>query len=83
MEFVRQRRFASLPELVEALGAHYREQVDAGAKTIHGEEIVVDFASGVITWNGAEFGFPTLGEVPQALVLAGGVENQVRATLGL
>jgi homoaconitate hydratase len=71
------------PDLVEALRSHYRDQVDAGAKTILGEEITVDFASGVITWNGTGFGFPTLGEVPQALVLAGGVENQVRNTLGL
>jgi homoaconitate hydratase len=71
------------PDLVEALGAHYRDQIDGGAKTILGEEITVDFASGVITWNGTGFGFPTLGEVPQALVLAGGVENQVRNTLGL
>ena len=71
------------PELVEALSARYRDRIDAGAKTIYGEEIIVDFASGVITWNGTGFGFPTLGEVPQALVLAGGVENQVRTTLGL
>ncbi len=71
------------PDLVEALRAHYRDQVDSGAKTILGEEITVDFASGVVTWNGTGFGFPTLGEVPQALVLAGGVENQVRTTLGL
>ncbi|MBD3867264.1 MAG: homoaconitase [Acidobacteria bacterium] len=71
------------PELVEALRLYYRDRIDAGAKTIHGDEITVDFASGVITWNGTGFGFPTLGEVPQALVLAGGVENQVRTTLGL
>jgi hypothetical protein len=29
------------------------------------------------------FHFPPLGSVPQALVVAGGVENQVRRELGL
>ncbi len=35
------------------------------------------------TYRGATFRFPPLGVVPQSLVVAGGVENQVRRQLGL
>lgn len=71
------------PELVEELRTRYAAEIEAGKKTILGDQVVVDFASGVATWNGTSYSFPTLGEVPQALVLAGGVENQVKTTLGL
>ena len=71
------------PELAEALREHYKAEIEGGAKTITGNTITVDFTSGVITWNGSGYRFPPLGEVPQALVLAGGVENQVRKSLGL
>jgi homoaconitate hydratase len=71
------------PELVDALREHYKAEIEGGARTITGDTITVDFTSGVITWNGNGYRFPPLGEVPQALVLAGGVENQVRKSLGL
>ena len=50
---------------------------------IPGDELEVDFASGTITFRSKQFRFPPLGAVPQALVVAGGVENQVRERLGL
>jgi homoaconitate hydratase len=72
------------PELL----AHVREvlasQIEAGEKTIlSGDEIEVDFSVGAISFRGTTFRFPPLGVVPQALVVAGGVENQVREALGL
>ena len=57
--------------------------IEAGGKTIiPGDEIEVDFASGIVTFRGSTFRFPPLGSVPQSLVVAGGVENQVRQRLG-
>jgi homoaconitate hydratase len=70
-----------VPELVKRL----REQfADTSEKTIiPGDEIEVDFTSGVISWRGEKFAFPPLGSVPQALVIAQGVENLVAKRLGL
>ncbi|MBZ5598907.1 MAG: homoaconitase [Acidobacteriia bacterium] len=70
-----------VPELVNRL----REQF-AGSKEktiIPGDEIEVDFTSGVIHWRGEKFTFPALGSVPQSLVIAEGVENLVAKRLGL
>ncbi len=68
-----------VPELVKRL----REQLSTAEKTIiPGDEIAIHFASGVITWRGDRFTFPTLGSVPQSLVIAGGVEKLVSARLG-
>ncbi len=70
-----------VPELVKRL----REQF-AGAKEktiIPGDEIDIDFTSGVIQWRGERFAFPALGSVPQSLVIAEGVENLVAKRLGL
>jgi hypothetical protein len=50
---------------------------------IPGDEIEIDFTSGVIHWRGAGFAFPALGTVPQSLVIARGVENLVSQKLGL
>jgi hypothetical protein len=36
-----------------------------------------------VTYRSERFTFPQLGDVPQSLVVAGGVENVVRARLGL
>jgi homoaconitate hydratase len=70
-----------VPELVKRL----REQF-AGSKEktiIPGDEIEVDFTTGVIHWRGEKFTFPALGSVPQSLVIAQGVENLVAKRLGL
>ncbi len=67
-----------VPELVKRL----REQLGTSEKTtIPGNEIAIDFTSGLITWRSDEFRFPALGSVPQSLVIAGGVENLVAARL--
>ena len=70
-----------VPELVKRL----REQ-SAGSKEktiVPGDEIEVDFTSGVIHWREEKFAFPALGSVPQSLVIAEGVENLVAKRLGL
>jgi homoaconitate hydratase len=72
------------PGLVEHLREALAGKIEAGLKTIApGDEIEVDFASGTVTLGGSRFRFAPLGVVPQSLVVAGGVENQVRARLGL
>jgi len=72
------------PELVLQLRNWFASEIASRAKTIlPGDEIVIDYASGTIQLRSATFRFPALGSVPQALVVAGGVENQVRRALGL
>jgi len=71
-------------DLVGHLRGVFAAEIDRGEKTIvPGDEIEVDFASGSVTYRWQTFRFPPLGEVPQSLVVAGGVENQVRSKLGL
>jgi homoaconitate hydratase len=72
------------PEVVGRLRELLSKEATAGEKTIvPGDDLEIDFASGIITLRGKTFRFPPLGSVPQALVVAGGVENQVRQRLGL
>jgi homoaconitate hydratase len=72
------------PELVARVRALMSEEVASGARTIvPGDELEVDFASSTVTYRAETFGFPALSAVPQALVVAGGVENEVRQRLGL
>jgi homoaconitate hydratase len=72
------------PELVQSVRRLMVVDVDSGAKTIiPGQDLEVDFSSGAIRLDGESFRFPPLGSVPQALVVAGGVENQVRQQLGI
>jgi homoaconitate hydratase len=73
-----------VPELVKKLREQFAKQIAAKEKTIiPGEEIDIDFTSGVIHWHGEKFAFPPLGSVPQSLVIAEGVENLVAKRLGL
>jgi homoaconitate hydratase len=72
------------PELLDRLRVRFATEIDTGRKAIiPGDEIDVDFRSGSVTCAGETFHFPPLGEVPQALVVAGGVENQVKQQLGI
>jgi len=72
------------PSLVRRLRELLAADIAADKTTIiPGDEIVVDFKRSTVTYRGERFAFPALGEVPQSLVVAGGVENQVRAKLGL
>jgi len=71
-----------VPELVKRVKNEFAAQVGAGEKTIiPGEEIAIDFTTGVVTWRGERFHFPPLGSVPQSLVVAGGVEKLVARRL--
>ncbi len=71
------------PSLLKAVSARYAEEARNERSIIPGDKLEVDFASGLITYGDGVFRFPPLGTVPQGLVVAGGVENQVRRTLGL
>jgi homoaconitate hydratase len=73
-----------IPELIKRLKTDFSAQIAAGEKTIiPGDEIAIDFTTGVVTWRGDQFRFPPLGSVPQSLVVAGGVEKLVSKRLGL
>jgi len=70
-----------VPQLVKKL-----KEVFAGEKDktiIPGDELDIDFARSVITFRGEQYRFPSLGTVPQSLVIAGGAENVVAQRLGL
>ncbi|HKQ61900.1 MAG TPA: homoaconitase [Candidatus Polarisedimenticolaceae bacterium] len=72
------------PELIGRVRELFAKEIDAGRRTIvPGDTLEIDFAAGTIAFRGLAFRFPPLGSVPQALVVAGGVENQVRRVLGL
>jgi homoaconitate hydratase len=72
------------PELVGRVRELLAKPVEQGEKTIiPGDEVEIDFSKGAITYRANTFHFPPLSEVPQALVVAGGIENQVRQRLGL
>ena len=73
-----------VPELVKRLREQFASRIAAKEKTIiPGDDIDIDFTSGVIHWRGEKFAFPALGSVPQSLVIAHGVENLVAKRLGL
>lgn len=68
------------PELSDAMKAHFKDQSDQ--KTIIGEDqLEMDFARSEITWRNEKYRFTPLGKPVQEVVIAGGVENQVRASL--
>ncbi len=70
------------PALVTHLRERYAQAVADGVSTIMAEcPLALDFAGGLVHFAGNAFAFPTLGEVPQALVAAGGVEQLVRKKL--
>jgi homoaconitate hydratase len=70
------------PELCKRLNELFAKSIEAGSRTIlPGDDIEIDFASGTISYRESNYHFPPLGPVPQALVVAGGVENQIRNRL--
>jgi len=72
------------PDLIRAVHDTLRGEIDGGEKTvIPGDPVEIDFSAGEITYREKTYRFPPLGAVPQALVVAGGVENQVRRELGI
>lgn len=66
-----------------ALVAHLRESAASPLPTtvVYEDAIEIDFAAGTLAWQGRSFPFAPLSEVPQSLVVAGGVENWVRRRL--
>ncbi len=72
------------PELVTRLKSELTEEAGEGDATlIPGDSLDVDFSRGTAVYRGRTFRFPTLGSVPQSLVVAGGSENLIRKRLGL
>jgi hypothetical protein len=70
--------------LVERLRDTLSKEIAAGDATlIPGDVLSIDFARGTVVLGGETFRFVPLGRVPQALVAAGGIENQIRERLGL
>jgi len=71
------------PDLVKAMKAAFDQRVKSGDKTIvTGDTLTLDFARAVALWRGTEYAFAALGTTVQEIVVAGGVENQVRRALG-
>lgn len=71
------------PPLVQHLRQRVSEGKGSDPTVVFEEGIVVDFGASRIDFDGETFTFAPLGEVPQSLVVAGGVENKVRQQLGL
>jgi homoaconitate hydratase len=72
------------PELVKRLRERFSSDIKAGKKTVApGDEISIDFTSSEIVYRDEKFHFPTLGSVPQSLVIAGGVESLVARKLNI
>lgn len=72
------------PALVSHLNESLRTRIAAGELTLLAEvPVAVDFARSEIRFDGHTFTFSALGEVPQALVIAGGTESMIRRVLRL
>jgi homoaconitate hydratase len=68
------------PALVRRLREHFVNALKGGGKfVISDDELAIDFAGSSVSWQGQQFPFPALGQVPQELVIAGGIENLVRS----
>jgi homoaconitate hydratase len=73
-----------VPEMVQRLREEFAAHIEAKERTVvPGEDVEIDFTTGLITWRGGQFHFPPLGPVPQSLVAAGGVEKLVAKRLEL
>ena len=70
------------PDLVKAMRSEFAARVKTGDKTIATDDVLaLDFVRAVATWRGKTYAFAALGAAVQELVVAGGVENQVRKLL--
>jgi len=73
-----------VPEFIKRLREQFSKEIAGKEKTvIPGDDVDIDFTSGMIAWRGERFVFPPLGSVPQSLVIAGGAENLVATKLEL
>jgi len=65
-----------VPELVKRLREQFASGIAAKEKTIiPGDDVDIDFTSGLIHWRGKDFAFPALGSVPQSGDRAGRRES--------
>lgn len=72
------------PDLVSKLKEILAEDIQAGRKTIiPGDQIAINFKAGTINFRKESFRFASLGSVPQGLIVAMGIENQVRKMIGI
>jgi len=70
------------PALVATLRERLAATIESGARTIiPGSLLAIDFRHGSIHLGDEVYPFSPLGTVPQALVVAGGIENEVRLRL--
>ena len=69
------------PGLSDAMRAHFARAEEDGARTVDAGPVTLDFQASTATWNGETHAFTPLGTPVQELVIAGGVENMVRAQL--
>ncbi len=70
------------PALSDAMLASVKDAADAGKRTVVADDnLKIDFAASIATWRGTEYRFSPLGKPVQEVVIAGGVENQVRESL--
>ncbi len=70
------------PSLSDAMLKAFETEAEAGQRTIVADDkLNIDFAASVATWRGTEYRFSPLGKPVQEVVIAGGVENQVRDSL--
>jgi homoaconitate hydratase len=69
------------PALVDRLRERFADH--ESPTLIPGDQLDIDFARGTVEWQEEVFRFVPLGAVPQTLVVAGGIENQIRARLGV
>ncbi len=71
-----------VPPFVRRLQELFAAAVAAGDRTvIPGDKVTIEFTTSTLVYRGETFVFPALGSVPQALVIAGGVEKLVRQKL--
>ncbi len=72
------------PDFPRRLAELFGPEIAQRERTIlPGDEVEIDYRTGVIRYRGETFAFPALGSVPQSLVVAGGIENLVARKLGL
>jgi homoaconitate hydratase len=70
------------PAFVHHLKETFAAEIVAQQRTvIPGDRLAIDFTTSTLSYRGRSFVFPALGSVPQALVVAGGIENLVRRRL--
>ena len=70
------------PALSDAMLASVNDEAVAGKRTVVADgNLSIDFSASMATWQGKEYRFSPLGKPVQEVVIAGGVENQVRDSL--